>query len=129
MTNISKRFEQLVTKTYREFLEQGTILPSRSDKGIHVGDVLIQSDGSISFFRHEAGGPGKDLRAKFSLSAASCVTPAPEAHRVLHARQHLCERYRHHHHGEHLSRGHRYAILLERKDDTRRPPLFDEVEQ
>ena len=45
MTNISKRFEQLVTKTYREFLEQGTILPSRSDKGIHVGDVLIQSDG------------------------------------------------------------------------------------
>jgi|TARA_B110000285_G_scaffold48382_1_gene54736 hypothetical protein len=45
MTNISKRFEQLVTKTYREFLEQGTILPSKSEKGIHVGDVLIQSDG------------------------------------------------------------------------------------
>ena len=45
MTNISKRFEQLVTKTYREFLEQGTILPTKSDKGIHVGDVLIQSDG------------------------------------------------------------------------------------
>ena len=45
MTNISKRFEQLVTKTYKQFLDQGTILPSKSDKGIHVGDVLIQSDG------------------------------------------------------------------------------------
>ena len=45
MTDMSKRFEKVVTQTYKQLLDQGTMLPTKSDKGIHVGDVLIQSNG------------------------------------------------------------------------------------
>lgn len=45
MTDVSKRFEQLVVSTYKKFAEQGTMMPRRSEEGIWVGDVLIRSDG------------------------------------------------------------------------------------
>jgi hypothetical protein len=45
MNEVSKRFEQLVKFTYKKFLDQGTILPERTEQGIKVGDVLIVSDG------------------------------------------------------------------------------------
>jgi len=45
MNEVSKRFEQIVKTTYRKFLDQGTILPERTEKGIKVGDALIRSDG------------------------------------------------------------------------------------
>lgn len=45
MNEVSKRFEQLVRSTYKKFLDQGTILPERTEQGIKVGDVLIISDG------------------------------------------------------------------------------------
>ena len=45
MSEVSKRFEQLVRSTYKKFLDQGTILPERTEQGIKVGDVLIVSDG------------------------------------------------------------------------------------
>jgi hypothetical protein len=45
MNEVSKRFEQLVKSTYKKFLDQGTILPERTEQGIKVGDVLIVSDG------------------------------------------------------------------------------------
>ena len=47
MSDVSKRFEQLVKSTYKKFLDQGTILPVKTQEGILVGDVLIQSDGPL----------------------------------------------------------------------------------
>ena len=47
MSDVSKRFEQLVKSTYKKFLDQGTILPIKTDQGILVGDVLIQSNGPL----------------------------------------------------------------------------------
>ena len=47
MSDVSKRFEQLVKSTYKKFLDQGTILPVKTDQGILVGDVLIQSAGPL----------------------------------------------------------------------------------
>lgn len=47
MSDVSKRFEQLVKSTYKKFLDHGTILPVKTDKGILVGDVLIESDGPL----------------------------------------------------------------------------------
>lgn len=47
MSDVSKRFEQLVKSTYKKFLDRGTILPVRTDKGIMVGRVLIKSDEAL----------------------------------------------------------------------------------
>lgn len=47
MSDVSKRFEQLVKSTYKKFLDQGTILPVKTDDGVLVGDVLIKSDGPL----------------------------------------------------------------------------------
>jgi len=47
MSDVSKRFEQLVKSTYKKFAEQGTILPVKTEQGILVGDVLIQSEGTL----------------------------------------------------------------------------------
>lgn len=47
MSEVSKRFEQLVKSTYKQFLDQGTILPIKTDKGILVGNVLIETVGSL----------------------------------------------------------------------------------
>ena len=47
MSDVSKRFEQLVKSTYKKFLDQGTILPIKTKDGILVGDVIIKSDGPL----------------------------------------------------------------------------------
>jgi len=47
MSDVSKRFEQLVKSTYKKFLDQGTILPVKTQEGIQVGDVLIATDGPL----------------------------------------------------------------------------------
>lgn len=45
MSDVSKRFEQIVVSTQRRFLDQGTILPVKTDQGILVGSALITCDG------------------------------------------------------------------------------------
>jgi len=45
MSDISKRFEQIVAKTQKKFLKQGTILPEKTAEGIRVGCALITCDG------------------------------------------------------------------------------------
>jgi len=45
MSDISKRFEQIVTTTHKKFIDEGRLYPVKTDKGILVGDVLISSDG------------------------------------------------------------------------------------
>ena len=53
MSDVSKRFEQLVKSTYKKFLDQGTILPVKTDEGILVGDVLIESIGPLkNIYKH-----------------------------------------------------------------------------
>jgi hypothetical protein len=47
MSDVSKRFEQLVKSTYKQFLDQGTILPIKTKEGIVVGDVLIKTEGHL----------------------------------------------------------------------------------
>jgi hypothetical protein len=47
MTQISKRFEQLVSSTYKKLYQEGKILPVKVSDGILVGDVLIKSDGAL----------------------------------------------------------------------------------
>lgn len=47
MSEISKKFEQLVQKTYREFYDKDQIVPTKTDKGILVGTVLIENSGTV----------------------------------------------------------------------------------
>ena len=47
MSEISKRFEQLITSSQKKLTEHNQIMPIKTDKGILVGDVLIQSDGNL----------------------------------------------------------------------------------
>jgi len=44
MTEISKRFEQLIAASQRKLTENNQILPVNSPHGILVGDVLIKSE-------------------------------------------------------------------------------------
>jgi len=45
MGNISRRFQQIVIKTQKKFLDQGTIMPVQTEQGILVGNALIVCDG------------------------------------------------------------------------------------
>jgi len=45
MGDISRRFEQIITKTQKKFLDQGTVLPVKTANGIQVGCALITCDG------------------------------------------------------------------------------------
>jgi len=67
MSDVSKRFEQLVKSTYKKFLDQGTILPVKTQEGILVGDVLIQSDGPLKNIIKN----GKILYKEISLNAVA----------------------------------------------------------
>lgn len=67
MSDVSKRFEQLVKSTYKRFLDQGTILPVKTPEGILVGDVLIQSDGALKNIVRN----GKILYEHISLNAVA----------------------------------------------------------
>ena len=67
MSDVSKRFEQLVKSTYKKFLDQGTILPVKTDQGILVGDVLIESDGPLKNIKKN----GQILYKQISLNAVA----------------------------------------------------------
>jgi|SRR5210317_756539 fumarylacetoacetate (FAA) hydrolase family protein len=67
MSDVSKRFEQLVKNTYKKFLDQGIILPVKTEKGILVGDVLIESEGPLKNISRN----GKILYKQISLNAVA----------------------------------------------------------
>lgn len=45
MTDISKRFEQLISSSQKKLVDSNKIMPVKTEAGILVGDVLIVSDG------------------------------------------------------------------------------------
>jgi hypothetical protein len=47
MPEISRRFEQFVISSYRKLQESDQILPVKTDRGILVGRVLIESNGYL----------------------------------------------------------------------------------
>jgi hypothetical protein len=47
MTEISKRFEQLIVSAQKKLAENNQLLPVKTDQGILVGDVLIKSHGHL----------------------------------------------------------------------------------
>ena len=47
MTEISKRFEQLISSAQKKLAEDNRILPIKTAEGILVGDVLIKSNGYL----------------------------------------------------------------------------------
>lgn len=47
MREISRRFEQFVTASYRKLQESDQILPIKTNRGILVGRVLIESNGYL----------------------------------------------------------------------------------
>jgi hypothetical protein len=47
MTDVSKRFEQLISQSYKKLADADTIMPVKTARGILVGDVLIVSRGAI----------------------------------------------------------------------------------
>lgn len=49
MSEISKRFEQIVVSTQKKLLESGAVMPVRTDRGIRVGCAEIVPEGS---FKH-----------------------------------------------------------------------------
>lgn len=46
MTDITKKFEQLIFSSYQQMLDQYKILPVKTAEGIQVGDILIKSEGT-----------------------------------------------------------------------------------
>lgn len=51
--SLSKRFEQIVVRTQKKFLDRGTILPEKTENGIRVGIAEIRSDGIYKdIYRH-----------------------------------------------------------------------------
>jgi hypothetical protein len=47
MTDVSRRFEQLIRTSQKKLAENNEILPVKTDKGILVGDVLITSEANL----------------------------------------------------------------------------------
>jgi hypothetical protein len=47
MTEISKRFENLVISAYLKLQKENQILPIKTDRGILVGRILIESNGYL----------------------------------------------------------------------------------
>lgn len=47
MTEISKRFEQLINESQKKLTENNQILPTITEQGIAVGDVIITSIGNL----------------------------------------------------------------------------------
>ena len=47
MSEISKRFEQLISSSQKKLAEHNQIMPVKTNRGILVGDVLIQSEGNL----------------------------------------------------------------------------------
>lgn len=54
MTEISKRFEQLITESQKKLTENNQILPTITEQGIVVGDVIITSIGNLkNLWKHD----------------------------------------------------------------------------
>jgi len=47
MSDVSRRFEQLVARSYKKLADHSQIMPVKTEQGILVGDVLIASRGCI----------------------------------------------------------------------------------
>ena len=47
MTEISRRFEQLITSAQKKLAEKNQLFPIKTDQGILVGDVLIESNSHL----------------------------------------------------------------------------------
>ena len=47
MSDVSRRFEQLVARSYKKLADHNQIMPVKTEQGILVGDVLIASRGCI----------------------------------------------------------------------------------
>lgn len=47
MLNFQKRLDSIIAKTNRRLIEANQIPPVKTERGILVGDVLIESEGSI----------------------------------------------------------------------------------
>jgi hypothetical protein len=47
MSDVSKRFEQLIKSAYKKLADRGVHLPRRSEQGILIGHVLIRSHGAL----------------------------------------------------------------------------------
>jgi hypothetical protein len=47
MSDVSRRFEQLVAKSYKKLATYNQIMPVKTEQGILVGEVLITSRGCI----------------------------------------------------------------------------------
>jgi hypothetical protein len=47
MTDVSRRFEQLIRSSQRKLTENNEILPVKTEQGILVGDVLIVSEHNL----------------------------------------------------------------------------------
>jgi hypothetical protein len=45
MSELSKRFEQIIISTNKKLKDQGAVMPVKTEQGILVGNVLIQSQG------------------------------------------------------------------------------------
>lgn len=45
MSNVSRRFEQIVINTHKKFIQNGQLFPAKTTEGIRVGDVLIKTEG------------------------------------------------------------------------------------
>lgn len=46
MTDVSKRFEQMIASAQRRLAEHDQLIPAKTDQGILVGDVLIVNNGT-----------------------------------------------------------------------------------
>jgi hypothetical protein len=49
MSEVSRRFEQLISASQKKLAENKQILPVKTDKGILVGDVLIASEANLKY--------------------------------------------------------------------------------
>jgi hypothetical protein len=85
MTDVSRRFEQLVAKTYKKLADRNQILPVKTEQGILVGDVLIVSRGCIKDLYKNNELIYRDI----SLNEAAIRIANLMAHRKYHQ---LCDR-------------------------------------
>jgi len=64
MSEISKRFEQIVVSTQKKLLDRGAVMPVRTDRGIRVGCAEIISEGPYKHIEVE----GKRKYSDISLN-------------------------------------------------------------
>jgi len=67
MSDVSKRFEQLIKQTYKKFLDKGVIIPTKTKEGIWVGNVLIRSNRPLKTLVKD----GEEVYKDISLNAVA----------------------------------------------------------